>query len=146
MMDGMTKANLIWREWGARLRAHARVHKIKWGPLIREFGVTPGGFRHWLNGTRSPKVEDFFRMCEYAKADPRFILFGELTVDKAIEVLRAPDPHVSEKTEGELNMDRRIERRARLGAPPVTDWTDKQMDEMVRRLEERMSKPQKKHA
>lgn len=97
-----------WQDWGKRLRAHAKARNVDWRPLITELDVTDAGFRHWLNGTRSPKMKDFFRMCEYAKADARLILFGESILESAVAVLRNVEvelPRLArEKVPGEIDI------------------------------------------
>ena len=36
--------------------------------------MTEGGIRHWRNGTRDIKLDEFLRLCKAAQADPLVIL------------------------------------------------------------------------
>lgn len=66
-----------WEAWGMRFREHCRKQEIKRADLAEKMGLDADStIRHWENGTRSPKLTDFFKLCLLAKADPAQILFG----------------------------------------------------------------------
>lgn len=64
-----------WEDWGKRLRAHMKTTKVTQDDVAEDMGVSQGTIAHWLNGRREVNLADFFRMCESARADPRFVLF-----------------------------------------------------------------------
>jgi transcriptional regulator with XRE-family HTH domain len=64
-------------------------------------GVSYSQVGHWQNGTRFPRLDDFFKLCEFIRSDPRVILFGEFTVDAAIETIRQPHLTLAHSSETE---------------------------------------------
>lgn len=67
---------MSWRDWSTRLRAHLKEKPKPRGEIAAALGIGEAALRHWLNGTRNLNLEDFFRLCDAAEADPLLILFG----------------------------------------------------------------------
>lgn len=77
----------IWRGWGERLRAHAKAKGIRLEDYARQFParrstnegdtLSESGLRHWINGRTRILLQDFFKLCTLAGADPQRILFGD---------------------------------------------------------------------
>lgn len=70
-------AREVWEDWGKRFRAHCRREGVKRSTLAAALEKeSESGIRHYENGTRIPKLDEFFKLCKTAKADPVEILFG----------------------------------------------------------------------
>lgn len=80
-----------WERWGIRFRKHYQPRGIKRSVFAEALEVTEAAIRHYENGTRQPKLDDFFKLCELAGADPAVILFGPraLSPDKQRKVREA---------------------------------------------------------
>jgi transcriptional regulator with XRE-family HTH domain len=73
------KATEAWESWGSRMRAHIKRRGLKWNQiaeLMEMNGTSGSGIRHWLNGTRSINLREFFQLCTVVDADPAIILFN----------------------------------------------------------------------
>lgn len=74
----MNKRSDQWRGWPTRFKSHLREFKQKHADISKKLEISEGALRHWLNGTRKINLEDFFRLCDAANADPVLILFGPM--------------------------------------------------------------------
>ena len=52
------------------------LHHLSQERLAGDLGVVQGTIGHWLRGRNKINLEDFWRLCAAAGADPKFILFG----------------------------------------------------------------------
>lgn len=68
---------MAWDQWRLRFREHLDLHRLPLTSLVDAVGATPGAISHWLTGRREINLNDFFRLCEAAGADPATILFGQ---------------------------------------------------------------------
>lgn len=91
-----------WQGWGKRLKVHMKASGITQEAVAEKLEVTQGAIAHWLGGRREINLEDYFKLCIAAKADPRLILFGDEGDVRLAEVLREalaqnPDlvPHIA---------------------------------------------------
>lgn len=55
--------------------------KVTQDYVAEKMELTQGTIAHWLNGRRAVNLRDFFQLCEYARADPQTILFGDTQGD-----------------------------------------------------------------
>ena len=78
-----------WKTWPRRFRQHMRKTGQTQETLGEALGVSQGAIGHWLRGRNKINLEDFFRLCAAAKADPRLILFGESTAQAALAALQS---------------------------------------------------------
>jgi transcriptional regulator with XRE-family HTH domain len=63
--------------WAAALDAHVKASKtVTWAKIAARLDMTEGGIRHWRNGTREIKLNEFLALCKAASADPKAILQG----------------------------------------------------------------------
>lgn len=60
--------------WGSKLRAHLRNTDQSIPSVAEKMGLTEGGLRHWLNGTRTASVDEVLKLIKVSGADPRAIL------------------------------------------------------------------------
>ena len=72
-----------WKLWGPRFRAHMRENRLSTRAVAERLRMSESALRSWLNGNREVNVTDFFRLCDVAKADPRRILFGQVSLTTA---------------------------------------------------------------
>lgn len=66
-----------WQGWGKRLKAHMKTAGVTQDALAEKMDVTQGAIAHWLSGRREINLNDYFKLCALAAADPRAVLFGE---------------------------------------------------------------------
>lgn len=77
----------VWKSWHSRLKAmKGRMPDVEIASAVEEtlqatvradYSVKRGLVNHWLNGRRSPNLEEFFALCQAIGADPGEVLFGE---------------------------------------------------------------------
>ena len=48
------------------------------GNVADRLGMTEGGLRHWLNGTRTPSIDQFLDLCATLRLDPCSALTSQL--------------------------------------------------------------------
>ena len=60
-----------------------REQRLSTRVLAERLRMSESALRSWLNGNREVNVTDFFTLCDVAKADPRRILFGQLSLTAA---------------------------------------------------------------
>lgn len=75
-------------EWAPRFRAHMKRHGQSQESLAEDLEVVQGTIGHWLRGRNPITLVDFLSLCAAAGADPRLILFGETTVQAALDTLK----------------------------------------------------------
>ncbi len=70
--------------WGVRFRAHMKLHSLSQETLADAMGRSQGAVGHWISGRRDINLNEFFKLCEAAGADPRLILFPDSRTEEAL--------------------------------------------------------------
>lgn len=95
--------------WGTRFRAHMRLHRLSQERLAGDLGLTQGAIGHWLRGRSKITLEQFWRLCEAAGADPKLILFGDTHPDLVSGIRQALTAH-PELVPGYRKFERKLSR------------------------------------
>jgi transcriptional regulator with XRE-family HTH domain len=96
-------------EWQKRLKNWMAEAEVTQDYLAGRMSRSQGTIAHWLSGRREINLSDFLQMCEFAGADPQYILFGAIPRENPADL--------------ELNklLVKFPELKARVATPPVSN-------------------------
>ena len=78
--------------WREIIRNHISESQQTIPQVADMVGITEGGLRHWLNGTRTPSIDQFISLCVTLRLDPCVALSGHF---KQVEHIKTCSPVVS---------------------------------------------------